>query len=293
MPDSAATTPAPVPPQPHFPSYYQRPSTAPRIARSVPTPDGAKIAAFFYADSQVKEEDATPVLFLHGNGEEHGIFGPQIDAVVAQGRSAIGVDSRAQGKSTRGTARLTYELMAEDALGVLDALGVDRAHVVGFSDGAIEGLLLARDHPERVASLLSMGANLTPEGVLAEDDWDMEGTARQCEAWAAWLDSAPADVDTTIVTPSATEARTTAQLMRLMLEEPHISAKSLSAISCPTTVMVGEFDCIDPAETQRIFDAIPDARRVVVSEADHVLPKCAPEAVTSELLALIARAERA
>lgn len=280
------STVAPIPPQPHFPSYYLRPTVAPRVARKVETGDGAQIATFVYGPVEGRVE-ADPVLFLHGNGEEHGIFGAQIDALVDKGRCAIGVDSRAQGASTRGSAPLTYELMADDALLVLDALGVQRAHVVGFSDGAIEALLMARDHPERVASVLSMGANLTPEGVLAEDDWDMEGTAEQSEAWAAWLEDGPEGIDPSIMTPSIEGARMTAQLMRLMLDEPHIPAESLGSIGCPVTVMVGEFDCIDPAETQRIVDAIPYARKVVVPGADHVLPKCAPDDVSRELLSLL------
>ena len=180
------------------------------------------------------------MLFLHGNGEEHGIFGVQINGLVGDGRCAIGVDSRAQGAS-----------------------------------------------PERVASVLSMGANLTPEGILAEDDWDMEGTAEQCEAWAAWLEGKPEGVDPSIVMPSASEARATAELMRLMLDEPHIPAESLGAIRCPVTVMTGELDCIAPAETQRIVDAIPGARKVVVPGADHVLPKCAPDDVNRELFLLL------
>lgn len=290
---------SPVPPQPHFPSYYLRPTVAPNVARKVKTTDGAQIAAFVYGGrkgygegyGEARHPGTDPVLFLHGNGEEHGIFGVQINGLVGDGRCAIGVDSRARGSSTRGRAPLTYELMAADALTVLDALGVQRVHVVGFSDGAIEALLIARDHPERVASVLSMGANLTPEGVLAEDDWDMEGTAVQCEAWATWLESGPEGVNPSIVTPSAEEARTTAELMRLMMDEPHIPAASLGAIRCPVTVMAGEFDCIDPAETQRIVDAIPGARKVVVPGADHVLPKCAPDDVNRELFSLLRRVE--
>ena len=95
------------------------------------------------------------------------------------------------------------------------------------------------------------------------------------------------EVDPSIVTPSAKEARATAELMRLMLEEPHIPAASLGSIRCPVTVMTGEFDCIDPAETQRIANAIPGARKVMVPGADHVLPKCAPDDVNRELFSLL------
>ena len=78
--------------------------------------------------------------------------------------------------------------MTEDAVRVLDAAGVARAHVLGFSDGAIEGLLMARDYPERVASLTAVGANLSPDGLPGNDEF--EEVSRAYAAWAAYLQSA-------------------------------------------------------------------------------------------------------
>lgn len=276
----------PVPPSPHFPSPYRRPQTPPAEARRVAMPDGALVAAFAYGDLGGPENDA-PVLMLHGNGEEHGIFGPTIDAVVAVGRGVLALDSRAQGASTRGTERLGYELLAADALRVADAFDVRSFHVLGFSDGAIEALLLARDAPERVRSVLAIGANLTPEGVMAENGWDVAAEAAANEAWAAWAETAPAEVDASMLTPAPAEARAAAELLRLMLEEPHINPASLAAVRCPVTVMAGEFDCIASWETVRIAQAVTDARLVVVPDQGHTLPKHAPDAVTSELLALL------
>ena len=97
---------APEPPQPHFPSPYLRPRTAPVETRHIRMDDGAHIAAYVYGDCPC-DVDATvrpPVLFLHGNGEEHGIFGPMIDAVAERGYAVVALDSRAQGRSTRGTS---------------------------------------------------------------------------------------------------------------------------------------------------------------------------------------------
>lgn len=251
-------------------------------------PDGALVAAFWYGEPDA----AAPVLMLHGNGEEHGIFGPTIDAVVTTGHPVLAVDSRAQGKSTRGSERLSYELLAADAMNVADAFGIGAFHVIGFSDGAIEALLLARDHASRVLSLLAIGANLTPEGVMAERDWDIAQEAATHEAWALWADTTSTDVDTTLLTPTPEEARNTADLLRLMLEEPHISPKSLATISCPTTVMVGEHDCIADYETVQIVRAIPRARLVVVPDCGHVIPKHAPQAVTCEALRLLGTSAR-
>lgn len=271
---------APTPPSLHFPSPYERPSSAPLLAKAIRMEDGAQIATFVYGS----REGGAPVLFLHGNGEEHGIFGPAIDACVAAGYPAVALDARGQGKSTRGSAHLSYELLTRDAVAVLDALGIRRVHAVGFSDGGIEALLLARDHPERVASVLALGANLTPEGVLEESGWDLAENAEMLRAWAAWGRGARGDVDASLLSPTPEEASISAELLQLMLDGPHIPAGSLSSISCPVTVMVGEFDCIRDDETVAIWRAIPGARLAVVPECGHSIPKQRPDALIDALI---------
>ena len=289
-------------PQLHFPSPYLLPTAHLAAARLVPMADGAQIAAFAYvpdafaraADADLADAAAQmpdPVLMLHGNGEEHGIFGQVIDAVCASGRPVVAVDSRAQGKSTRGTEELTYELMADDALAALAALGFGKAHLLGFSDGAIEALIIARDHPELALSLLSIGANLSPDGV--DDSFQMERAAQNLLAWAdLWEkgDGSRRDVDPGLVRPTPQEARTTAELLHMMVVYPQIDPASLSQIACPTTVMAGEFDEIKREETDLIHVSIPGSRLVIVPGAGHVLPKEAPEDVAREALATIAMA---
>ena len=289
-------------PQLHFPSPYLLPTAHLAAARRVPVADGAQIAAFAYvpdafaraADADLADAAAQmpdPVLMLHGNGEEHCIFGQVIDAVCASGRPVVAVDSRAQGKSTRGTEELTYELMADDALAALAALGFGKAHLLGFSDGAIEALIIARDHPELALSLLSIGANLSPDGV--DDSFQMEQAAQSLLAWADFWekgDGSRRDVDPGLVRPTPQEARTTAELLHMMVVYPQIDPASLSQITCPTTVMAGEFDEIKREETDLIHVSIPGSRLVIVPGAGHVLPKEAPEDVAREALATIAMA---
>lgn len=289
-------------PQLHFPSSFLLPTAHLAAARLVPMADGAQIATFAYvpdafartADADIADAAAQmpdPLLMLHGNGEEHGIFGQVLDAVCASGRPVVAVDSRAQGKSTRGTAELTYELMADDALAALAALGFGKAHLLGFSDGAIEALVIARDHPELALSLLSIGANLTPDGV--DDSFQMEQAAQGLLAWADFWekgDGSHRDVDPSLVSPTPQEARTTAELLHMMVVYPQIDPAGLSQIACPTTVMAGEFDEIKREETDLIHASIPGSRLVIVPGAGHVLPKEAPEDVAREALATMAMA---
>ncbi|WP_317415521.1 bifunctional alpha/beta hydrolase/GNAT family N-acetyltransferase [Thermophilibacter provencensis] len=282
----------------HVPRPYALPATALAARVEVPTEDGAAIVAWTYAPEGVVDAPGTPfgidlsappVLMLHGNGEEHGIFGPVIDAVCASGRAVIALDSRAQGQSTRGAARpLTYELMAADAIEACARLGVPEVHVLGFSDGGILGLLLARDWGAHVLSVTALGANLTPAGLPKEDtDW-MAYAAAENRRWAAEGEEGATLEDGTPV-PSPAEAARIAELLQLMVEQPQIDAASLASISCPVTVMAGEFDEILPEETDRIVAAIAGARKVVEPGVDHNLPKMAPAAVARELLATIER----
>ena len=275
-------------PTPYRTTAYGRPTAPLHLARRIATTDGAQIATFVYgpAGKSLRELlDNDPVLALHGNGGSHGSFVRVIDALCTAGLGVVAVDSRAQGQSSRGTLPLTYELLAEDALCVLDALGVQGVHVVGHSDGGIEALLLARDHADRVLSIVAGGANLTPEGVVDDPAWDTPGSAATNLAWAAYMAEGqiPAEIDATLL-PSAQEAQLSGELLQLMLDHPHIEAASLGSISCPTCVLVGEHDCITQEETHAIADAIPGARLVVVPAVGHSLPRLAPDSVALQVL---------
>ena len=275
---------------------YIHPDAELLYARRIPTEDGAQLATFVFGPegSTLQELLANdPVLALHGNGGTHGGFAAVIERLCTAGKGVIAFDGRAQGQSSRGTLPLTYELFARDAICVLDALGVSAAHMVGHSDGGIETLLLARDYPERTLSIVAGGANLTPEGVIEDPAWDTAGSAETNRAWADYIESAmlPQDIDAALL-PSAEDTRLSGELLQLMLDEPHIDASSLAAITCPTCVLVGEHDCITLEETHAIADAIPSARLVTVPGVGHSLPRLAPDSVALQVLTnvLLARA---
>jgi pimeloyl-ACP methyl ester carboxylesterase len=312
--DAHGTTPKAMPaaPVPYRTTSYARPHAPLLFARRIPTPDGAELATFVYGpDGGVSggampatnvSGDGTPgtveagaaaldalladapFLLLHGNGGSHGSFCKVIDTLVCAGKAVVAFDARAQGLSSRGSEpRLSYELFARDAICVLDALGVSGAHVIGHSDGGIEALLLARDYPSRVRSIVVGGANLTPEGVI--DEWDSEASARVNRTWAAWAKGAcPTDTIDPTLLPDATDALWASELLQLMLDEPQIDAASLASISCPSCVIVGEHDCITPEQTHAIARAIPGARLVVVPGVGHSLPRQAPDSVCCQAL---------
>src|SRR5689334_5122644 len=105
-----------------------------------------------------------PLLLIHGNGGSSRDLTAQI-AHFRKTYQVIAMDSRDQGRSGDSAAKITYEKMTDDQAALLEHLKLGAVNVVGWSDGGIEALLLAIRHPEKVKKLVSMAANLTPEGL--------------------------------------------------------------------------------------------------------------------------------
>jgi pimeloyl-ACP methyl ester carboxylesterase len=92
-------------------------------------------------------------ILLHGGFGHSGNWGYQVPALVQNGYCAILIDSRGHGRSTRDSQPYTYELMASDVLAVMDALVVEKAALIGWSDGACTSLILAAKFPDRAAGV--------------------------------------------------------------------------------------------------------------------------------------------
>src|SRR5882762_7343948 len=106
--------------------------------------------------------EGEPLLIIHGNGGSINNFVKQIPYFSKKYQVVI-ADSRAQGKTVDTKDSLSYEMMADDYDALLTALHIDSANVIGWSDGGIEGLLLAIRHPGKVKKLAITGANLRPD----------------------------------------------------------------------------------------------------------------------------------
>jgi len=104
-----------------------------------------------------------PILLIPGGLSDQHVWDAQLP-ILARHHTVIVADSRGQGRSTRTTEPLTYGLMADDYVALLDFLHIDKVDLVGWSDGGIIGLDIAMRYPERLKSLFAQAANVTPEG---------------------------------------------------------------------------------------------------------------------------------
>src|SRR5262245_41435118 len=111
----------------------------------------AAIAGGVELDYEITGE-GEPLLLIMGTGGTVPLWAPTLPALAATHR-VITFDNRGFGASTRGEGEIDMRLLADDAAGLLDALEVERAHVLGWSLGSATSQELAINHPDKVASL--------------------------------------------------------------------------------------------------------------------------------------------
>jgi pimeloyl-ACP methyl ester carboxylesterase len=221
-----------------------------------------------------------PVVLLHGGLGHSGNWGYQVPALVAAGRRAVLVDSRGHGRSTRDARPFTYELLASDVLAVLDALGLDRAAVVGWSDGACTALILARRTPSRVAGVFFFGCNMDPGGVKEFIPTPVIDRcfSRHAKEYAR-LSRTPDDFEAFVAAVSL-----------MQRTQPNYAADDLAEVRVPVTVVHAEGDeFIKREHAEYLAQSIPGADLVLLPGVTHFAPLQRPAQFNAAVLAFLGR----
>lgn len=197
-----------------------------------------------------------PLLIIHGNGGSINNFLYQIP-YFAQQYKVIIADSRAQGKSADNGDSLSYEMMTDDLNALLDSLHLDSCYVIGWSDGGINGLLLAIRHPDKVKKLAVTGANLWP---------DTSAVDAFAYNWAMGYNKQLSKQQQT------QEVKNQIKLAHLLSYEPHITLAQLHTIKCPALVIGGDHDVILPRHTMLIAQNISKSYLWILPNSGHSTP---------------------
>ena len=247
-----------------WPASAQDPWMALPDAAALPAPAAAGLAeidgARMHWESFGPEDDATPVLLIHG-GLAHGdVWGAQVADLMADNRVLV-ADTRGHGRSTNPGEVYSYPRLAEDYVALLDELGIEAVDVVGWSDGANIGFEMAETHPDRVHSLFAHAGNVTLDGIDPGVETDMvfgNYVSRMARDYAA-LSSTPDGFDAFLGGVGAMWAT----------EEPGGMA-ALGGIAAPTLVVQSEHDeAIRSEHARAIADAIPGAGYLELPGVSH------------------------
>lgn len=244
----------------------------------------------------------TPVLLLHGGFCSLEVMRPQLDSLKLYTK-VHAPERPGHGRTADVDGPMTYARSVADTLAYMDAVGLDDAHIVGFSDGAIIGLLIALDQPSRIRSLVAISANLDPSGFVGSEELSPDRDEAEDEPAAdqpnSYQPAAPHHVDSTEAEEADRETHNIyrdhyaalspdppghlevvlEKLHHMWTHEPNIDPSRLDEIRVPCLVMAGDRDVIRPEHTRLISASIPRGQLCIVPDAGHDLMEARPSLV--------------
>jgi pimeloyl-ACP methyl ester carboxylesterase len=217
-----------------------------------------------------------PVILLHGGLGNSEHWANQVPA-LADKFQVIAIDSRGQGRSTRTKAQASYDLMASDVLAVMDHLKLDKASLVGWSDGGEIALKIAIAHPERVAKLFVYGANYDVNGSKPRGgppSATFNTYAVKCRADFERLSATPKQYNSVVD-----------WLLPVWRNPMGFTKDQLRSIQAPTMIADGDHDEIIVREQiEEMAQLIPHAQLKIFTDTSHFALWQDPEAFAATLV---------
>lgn len=203
-----------------------------------------------------EQGEGTPLILLHGNGEDGSYFSNQIHYFSKQYR-VIAIDTRGHGQSPRGTAPFTIRQFADDLHEFMESQSIGKAHILGFSDGGNIAIAFALKYPDQVRRLILNGANLNTKGVKCSVQLPIEIGYRMASLFAA----------------RSQNARKNVEILSLMVKEPNFTPDQLHTITAKTLVIAGTNDMIKEDHTRLICDSLPNAELAIIPGTHFIASK--------------------
>lgn len=220
------------------------------------------------------------VILLHGGLGNGGNWGYQVPALVENGYRVIVIDSRGHGRSTRDEQPYTYELMASDVIVVMDVLNLEKAALVGWSDGACTALVLAAKSPERAAGVFFFACNMDPSGTK---EFELTPVVQRCFARHV------KDYQRLSATPDKFDEFSEAVGL-MQRTQPNYSTADLAQIHVPVAIVHSEHDeFIKREHAEYLANSIPNAEFIYLSGVSHFAPLQRPEQFNEALMGFVGR----
>ena len=202
--------------------------------------------------------EGTTILFLHGAAEWIG-YSSKLVARLAETYRVVQPERRGHGRTPDRLGDLTYADMTEDTLALTGAMGLERPHLVGFSDGGIIALEAAMARPDRIGKVVAIGANVSVSGLTDEalewlrgvtpDTWRPREAAKKHADWPVFGQ----------------------KVIDMLRREPEIPLPDLGRITTPVLVIGGDRDMIRLEHLVAIHRAIADSELCIIPGASHEL----------------------
>ena len=224
--------------------------------------------------------EGEPLVLLHGGLATAESWVMQVPA-LAEGYRVYVPERRGHGRTPDAAGPITYEMMAADTAAFLDATGTGAANLVGWSDGAVVGMLVALRRPELVRKLVVIGQYFNFEGEVPE-------FRAMIDYWGTDLPEALHEVYDR-VSPDGPEHFPVVleKMMRMWREEPDLAFSELAGVRAPVLLMQGDDDIVKVEHSAALAATLPDAQLAVVPGSSHMAPLEKPVLVNRLILGFL------
>jgi len=220
------------------------------------------------------------VVLLHGGFSGAVAWAAQAPALVSAGFRVHVPERRGHAHTRDVEGPLTYEVMATDTVAYLEAEVRGRAHLVGWSDGAVVALLVALQRPDLVGRMVVIGQYYNSSGRVPDSDLDRLLRSAEGKEFLRQLYGP--------VSPDGPEHFEVvyAKTMAMIDSEPEIDLAALAAVSAPVLVLQGDRDEVTLEHGVAVAAALEDGRLAVLP-GTHGLPIELPELVNTLLISFL------
>ncbi|MBK9055052.1 MAG: alpha/beta hydrolase [Chloroflexi bacterium] len=223
----------------------------------------------------------SPVILLHGGMGHSGNWGYQVPVLIESDYQVVVIDSRGHGRSTWDGRPFTYELMASDVMAVMDTLAIEKASLVGWSDGACIALVLADQFPDRVTGVFFFACNMDPSGT--KETIAFTPILQRC------ISRHQQDYQRLSATPDQFEAFSDS-LGLMQRTQPNYSAQDLAEIPVPVAIVHSEHDeFIKREHAEYLVRSLPQAEFIYLPGVSHFAPWQRPEPFNMAMLAFLGK----
>ena len=216
-----------------------------------------------------------PLLMLHGGFSDMSIFKKCIPELSKHYRLIL-PDMPGIRRSEFPDSSSSYQLYAEYWAIMIDQLKLDSAYVMGLSDGAIAGLLLANNRPDKVKRLLASGANYKPNAIksLESDKLTMLDTTWIKNNWKNWITNY---TTFSSASPDWDWKRYITEGRKMWLPEEYFPKSTLENIRIPVLICYGDHDIISIEHGIEIRNAIKNSQFCIIPNSPHEVFAARPD----------------
>jgi len=231
-----------------------------------------------------------PLILINGFGMTMQDWDPLLLEKLSQNHTLILFDDRGVGNSTGDISHLTESQMADDTIGLMDALRIQKADILGWSFGSFTAQIIAEQHPNRIDHLILVatapdvnhmifGSNLNNTALNNVDaDWNsgfvplMFAKNANAQAYLTRLATAITTGEAPHDTPESAAVRTAQEQTWADQNQEQSRYDKLPSITSPTLIIAGDKDTVVlPANDTLVANRIPNAKLVIIPNAGHAV----------------------